>query len=65
MSDLFHKPPRRKPRVLMRVTDAGDRYIEFTCARCGHVEAYHGDTGTVSENKRGRPCPVCNPVVPS
>lgn len=59
--DLIGKPKRRSPRVLMYVSDAGDRYIQFTCFKCGFLDRYHGYIGTVSENKRGRPCPRCNP----
>lgn len=58
--ELLDKPPRRAPRVLMHVTDAGDRYIQFTCRTCGHRESRYGDFGTVTENKRGLPCPMCN-----
>ncbi|KJS38257.1 MAG: hypothetical protein VR70_10510 [Rhodospirillaceae bacterium BRH_c57] len=62
--DLFGPRPRRKPRVMMHVYDAGEVpgmgcAICLRCARCGH------DTDwvlmrTLSEDKRGRPCPNCN-----
>lgn len=57
--DLFGKPPRRKPRVLMRVSDAGDGRAQFTCSKCGHVSEWL-EVDTVTEAKRGLPCPNCN-----
>lgn len=62
MPDLFPAAPRRAPIKRMHVADAGCDAIKFKC-RCGH------DTGwiiwnrreiTVSEAKRGLPCPKCN-----
>ena len=59
--DLFGpRPPRRKPRVLMRVQDGGYEagpIVDLKCGRCGH------ETGMVPEEPgdiRGRPCPKCN-----
>lgn len=69
MTDLFPKPPRRKPRVLMHVSDGGDSSVELRCAKCGHEERFScrpkenrfGDEDlTVTEAKRGVPCPKCN-----
>ncbi|MDD2748654.1 hypothetical protein [Acidithiobacillus thiooxidans] len=64
--DLFPdlKPPRRKPRKLMHVCDAyGDGpdhvHVCFRCSRCGH-ETDWIDGLTVTEAKRGIPCPMCN-----
>ena len=72
--DLFSetKPPRPAPRKLMHVCDAADdedpaySSVRFHCARCGH-ESDWIDGLTVTEAKRGMPCPACNPsdVMPS
>lgn len=65
--ELFDKPKR--PRVWrMRVTDAGDGTyctdeapisVRYAFGRCGH-ETDWMDARTVSEAKRGMPCPCCN-----
>lgn len=64
MRDLFPGAPRRPRRVMMHVADAGDGpscpMIRFECPRCGHDTDWIKDQWTVSENRRGRPCPVCN-----
>lgn len=57
--------PRRRPRVMMHVVDGGifpdgKPCIQFECNRCGHNTGHIYDTKSVSENKRGTPCPVCN-----
>jgi hypothetical protein len=62
-AELFSKPKRRRP-VMMHVSDAGgaeDRGVMVTlqCPKCG------AETGwikfrTVTEAKRGQPCPRCN-----
>ena len=64
--DLFPetKPPRQAPRKLMHVCDAygdgpDDNHVRFHCARCGH-ESDWIDGLTVTEAKRGMPCPECN-----
>lgn len=70
-SDLFEgTKPRRPRRVMMHVTDAGDSgcggddggsgIAQFTCAACGH-ETDWLPVRTISEAKRGLPCPNCNP----
>ncbi len=68
--DLFPdlKPPRRKPRKLMHVCDAygdgpEDVHVCFRCSRCGH-ETDWIDGLTVTEAKRGIPCPMCNKTEP-
>ncbi|MCP1375368.1 hypothetical protein [Dyella lutea] len=60
--DLFpHEPiPRAKPRVMMHVIDAGVGLALFQCARCGH-ESDWVPYGSLSDAKRGMPCPHCNP----
>ncbi len=63
--DLFTgKPrPRRKPRVLMHVVDAGQEggrpVCQMRCARCG-LESDWLLFDTVTEAKRGIPCDNCN-----
>jgi len=68
MDDLFGQKPRRPPRQLMHVSDAGDScsddsddavIAKFACKRCGH-ETDWIELGTVTEARRGIPCPCCN-----
>lgn len=65
MKDLFPKPPRRRPRVLMHVIDAGyaDKWVwaRFRCGKCG-TETEWLTVDTVAEAKRGLPCERCNVV---
>lgn len=64
--DLFPVAPRRPRRVLMHVMDAGDingKVIRFEC-RCGFKTDWIRDVWTISENRRGHPCPKCNPSDP-
>jgi DNA-directed RNA polymerase subunit RPC12/RpoP len=55
---------RAKRRVLMHVADAGNspwgKVVQFVCHKCGHDTGWIEDRRTVSENKRGLPCPKCN-----
>lgn len=62
ISALFDLPKKpRKPRQWrMRVADAGYRCIQFKCPRCGYDTGWIIDDRTVSQNKRGLPCPTCN-----
>lgn len=67
--DLFAslKPPRAKPRKLMHVSEAAGcceedgtgAMVRMNCKRCGH-ESDWLYFQTVTEAKRGMPCPVCN-----
>ena len=64
--DLFStggKKPRRKPRKLMDVVDAGQanwgKVIRFKCSHCGHDTGWMDDEQSVSTNKRGIACPIC------
>lgn len=68
--ELFDKPPRRRPRVMMHVLDAGSSgccdeagsSIEVACFRCRHC-GYESDwirIRNLSDGKRGHPCPRCN-----
>mgnify|MGYP000719443815 CR=1 FL=1 len=63
---LFAKEdlPRSKPLKRMRVNDAGESascmVIQFICPHCGHDTGWIEDEWTVTENKRGLPCPECN-----
>ncbi|WP_299947960.1 hypothetical protein [uncultured Microbulbifer sp.] len=57
--------PRRPPRVMMRVLDAGHdgagrHAIEFKCRKCGYETGWVRSDESISEIKRGRPCPECN-----
>lgn len=63
----LEKPPRRKPRVLMRVFDVSDGdvvdgrrvdTVRLECGRCGHQTPWI--EVRVSEARRGLPCPKCN-----
>lgn len=63
--DMFPKPPRRKPRVLMHVIDAGNScmaefpmWTRFQCSRCDHKAEFVFDNKT--EAMRRQPCPKCN-----
>lgn len=59
--------PRRSPRVMMHVVEAGQgnsgKVIQFECAKCGYNTGWIIDENSVSENKRGKPCPECNLVI--
>lgn len=60
MSDLlFDNLPRSKRKVRMHVADAGQG-IRFECRKCGYNTGWINDEWTVTENRRGHPCPVCN-----
>jgi predicted Zn-ribbon and HTH transcriptional regulator len=67
--EMFAKPPRKKPRVMMHVTDAGTSGLrdeegeielaEFRCGRCGYETDWER-VYTPTEVRRGHPCPRCN-----
>lgn len=64
--NLFPEPPRGPRIKRMRVVDAGNfpdggKMIEFKCPHCGYGTGQIYDEHTVTENKRGLPCPACNP----
>lgn len=65
--EMFDKP-RRPRQWLMHVFDAGDGpcccdetpiSVRYECQRCGHQTEWTG-ARTVTEAKRGVPCPECN-----
>jgi len=62
MNQLFSpdQAPRRPRRVMMHVVDAGQGMVELQCAACGHNTGWV-QSRTVTEERRGRPCPNCNP----
>jgi DNA-directed RNA polymerase subunit RPC12/RpoP len=64
MFSLDGTKPRRAPRVMMHVAEAGQgnsgKVIQFVCSKCGHDTGWFGDEKSISENKRGIPCPLCN-----
>lgn len=59
--------PRKSRRVMMHVTDAGETGFEdrgshsvcMACPKCGHQTGWIA-VKTVTEGKRGKPCPKCN-----
>lgn len=61
------KPPRQAPRKLMHVSDASGcadedgsgAMVRMTCRRCDY-ESEWLYLPTVTEAKRGIPCPKCN-----
>lgn len=62
-SSLFEMG-RVKRRVLMHVSDAGNApsgamIVHFRCPRCRHDAGWHV-VASVTEGKRGLPCPHCN-----
>jgi len=62
--NLFPDAPRRKRRTMMHVVDAGQwpdgrQIVRLTCSRCGHDTGWE-EQRTVTQERRGRPCPVCN-----
>lgn len=68
-SFLFETPKKKrtKPRVLMHVFDAGncggcddgEHDVCFECRKCGHQTDWVR-VRTVTEGRRGVPCPKCN-----
>jgi hypothetical protein len=56
--------PRRTKRIMMHVVEAGQsnsgKVIQFECSKCFHNTDWIVDDRSVSENKRGKPCPQCN-----
>jgi len=59
MIDLFGPRPRRPRRVMMHVADAGIEMARYECAKCGHKTDWE-PIESVTEVKRGKPCPMCN-----
>lgn len=59
---LFDKSdiPPRAPVTRMHVADAGGGMIKFACPHCGHSTDWITDEWTLTENRRGQPCPSCN-----
>lgn len=63
MPDMLFKDadlPRRAPLKRMHVADAGQGMVRFQCPHCGNETGWVEDVWTVTENKRGQPCPDCN-----
>jgi hypothetical protein len=61
--ELLPKPPRRMRGPLMHVYDAGSGegpgcMVQMRCRRCGHQSGWLV-FDTVTEAKRGQPCPNC------
>ncbi|GAB6043319.1 hypothetical protein [Endothiovibrio diazotrophicus] len=61
-ADTEHaRPPRKKPRVMAHVSVAAIDVIEFECLQCGWSSGWLEFDMTITEAKRGIPCPNCNP----
>jgi hypothetical protein len=64
-SEMFERPPRKTRGQLMHVCDAGageDKpVVQFECRKC-HFQSDWYQFDTVTEAKRGIPCPRCNEV---
>jgi len=64
--ELLEKPKRRTRGQLMHVSDAGyggswrGVNVQMRCAKCRHQSGWI-EFETVTEAKRGLPCPKCNP----
>lgn len=69
--DLFGPRPRSPSVVRMHAVDVGQAPgmlpgwrtatgADFTCRRCGHQAGWLFNL-TISEIRRGVPCPMCNP----
>ena len=56
------RPSRRRGRVLMHMTDAGDEYAAWEYRRCGHTCEGHVEEGPRggTSHRRTKPCPRCN-----
>lgn len=74
MSHLFTKEqaPRSQRKKRMRLQDVGASpfpsesgkeafYVSWKCPHCEHDAGWQHFEGTVSDVKRGIPCPKCNP----
>lgn len=61
--DMFSESgrrPRRSRRIMMHVEDAGVGMIRFRCSKCEHDTDWLEDTQSITDNRRGIPCPRCN-----
>ena len=58
-SEMFSRPPAPPRRVMMHVIDAGQGMAEFECGKCGHNAGWL-IVESITEAKRGEPCPICN-----
>jgi len=68
MTGLFPDLPRDRPRLKrMQVVDAGGEEspaVHLKCPHCGHDAGWKNmdrEGWTLTETKRGIPCPICNP----
>jgi len=60
MEEIKPQLPRKRPRKLMHVIDAGQDMIHMKCWHCGYDDGETTMRTTVTEAKRGYPCPECN-----
>lgn len=61
---MFPKPARAAPRVMAKLTDAGDApdgtpVARYVCRRCGWDSGWIEDRRNVSSPHRGVPCERC------
>lgn len=59
---LFQKEdlPRSVPKVLMHVIDAGCGTVCLECPKCKHEVDVEDCKYSITEFKKGIPCPKCN-----
>jgi len=60
---LFPDLPRDRPRIFrMKIADGGVSFtdLKFTCPKCGYDDGWKQHDLSITEIKRGIPCPVCN-----
>ena len=65
MDSLFKDEefPRSKPKKRMHVVDAGTDFghVHMVCKHCGYDDGFQFKyDNTITELKRGLPCPECN-----
>ncbi len=59
----FDRPKRKPARIMAHLVDAGgesDPMAHYICGKCGWDSGWIVDRRSVSEIKRGVPCPNCN-----
>ncbi len=61
-ADLPRKPRIKRMHVVGTGTSGSCCVIQFKCERCGYYTGWSENRRSISENKRGLPCPRCNPV---
>ena len=68
--DMFgYVKPRAGPRVMMHAVDVGEvpggkPGAHFACQRCEYDDGWSETGPSVTEVRRGKPCPRCNASTP-